>query len=209
MKKTLAFLTLFAAGSTVSQAAFISFATGGARGHSFVLSDGATRVTAGSNVRIGYLTSPGNVGTFVEFGTTTINHPLTSQQIGGFINTKTGDNANVAGIRNQQVVVWVYGQNGQQGAFTSPNWLVPNSLAPDVDASFDVILGVTALPGPAVTALAIPNFTEARVNQPITITVGTSSNANGTQYVLGTPIPEPSASLLAGLALLGLARRRR
>ena len=209
MKKTSLIIALSLASTLASKAAFISFATGGARGHQFVLNDGTTRVAFGSNVKVGYLGTPGDTSTFIEFGTTTINNPLSTQPIGGFINTKTGDNANVAGIRNQQVVLWVYGQNGQQGAFTSPAWTVPASLAPDIDASFDVTLGVTTLPTVAVTALAITNFTGSGYTAPVNITVGTGSNVNGAAYRLGIPVPEPTGALLASLVGFGLVLRRR
>jgi hypothetical protein len=214
MNKTILLLTVVGFSTVASEAAFISFATGGARGHQILLEDGATRVVTtaadpAARVRVGYVTSPGDISTFVEFATTTINNPLTTQPIGGFINTATGNNSDVAGIRNQQVVIWVYGQGGQQGAFTSAAWTVPGSLAPDVDASFDVTLGVASGEPVAVTTIPIPLFNNASYLAPVNITVGTGSNASGASYILGAPIPEPSSSLTMLLVAGGLLARRR
>jgi hypothetical protein len=209
MKKILLPLAFLAISTSLSQAAFISFSTGTARGHQFVLSDGATRVAVGSNVRVGYLTTPGDTSTFVEFGTTSIANPLSSQPIGGFLIDQTTNNPEVTGIRNQQVVVWVYGQGGQQGAFTSTAWTVPASLTPDVDASFDVVLGVNNGTPVQVTALPIENYTAASYTAPVSITVGTGTNPTGATYALGQLIPEPTSMGLLALAGLLVTRRRR
>lgn len=213
MRKSLLILAAILGSASLSKAAFISFVTGGARGHQFLLSDGATRVaTGGLPVKVGYLTTPGDSSTFVEFATTVISNPLSTAPIGGFINTKTGDNPNVAGIRNKQVAIWVYGQNGDQGLFTSSAWTVPGTLAPDVDASYDVVLGITqggANP-PAVTAVTLPGqVTAARYQQPVSITVTTGTNVDGASYVLASFIPEPSSMGLLALAGLATLRRRR
>ena len=189
MRKSLLIFAAVTASASVSEAAFISFATGGARGHQFVLSDGATRVaTTAPAVRVGYLTTPGLSSSFVEFATTVISNPLSTQPIGGFINTKTGDNPNVAGIRNQQVAIWIFGQNGDQGLFTSSAWTVPASLGPEVDASYDVVLGIVqgGTGAPNVSGVLIPGFTMATYTRPVTITVGTGSNTDGATYRLGS-----------------------
>ena len=214
MNKTILSLALLGTFTLASKAAFISFATGGARGHQFLLEGGVTRVVTTANnpiarVRVGYVTTPGEISTFIEFATTTINNPLTTQTIGGFVNTATGNNADVAGIRSRQVVLWVYGQGGQQGAFTSAAWTVPVGLAPDVDASFDVTLGVASGQPIAVTTLGIPDFRPANYLAPVTILVGATSNASGASYVLGAPVPEPTTSITALLAVAGLVARRR
>jgi len=215
------FLTLavVAASASISQAAFVSFATGGARGHQILLSDGATRVLTtadnpGSRASIGYLTTPGDSSSFVEFATTTINHPLSTATVGGFINTPTGNNASQSAVdayKGKQVAIWIYGQNGEQGLFTSTAWTVPASITTEVDSSFDITLGVTqasGLPPVQVTTVPIPGMGAAQYIAPVNITVGTASNTAGASYILGA-IPEPSSMGLLVLAGLATLRRRR
>src|SRR5262245_50104901 len=107
--KYLVSILLLATGLAAS-ASQIAFATGGGRGHMFVTND-QTRVAFGSLVRVGYLTTAGDLSTFTEFATTTISHPgAAPNNVGGFL-TIPAENlngpANVA-ARNKQIYLWVY-----------------------------------------------------------------------------------------------------
>ncbi len=217
MKFTLSILSLLAVSAISSHAASITFLTGGRSGHQFLLSDGSTRVTTGSVVRIGFLSTPGDTRTFTEFATTTIANPITSQAIGGFIKdqtTQNGSTTGVAGMKSGPVVVWVIGQNGQQGMWTSTLWTAPAALTPESDSSYDITLGIEPGAGAtvAVTALTIDGYNPSRYSAPVTITVGTGGtavNQNGASFILATPVPEPTMSALGAVMGLGLMMRRR
>jgi hypothetical protein len=211
-------LSLLAAMSFASNAdaAAITIGTGTSRGHQFVLSDGTTRVSVNpaNTVRIGYLTTAGDSSTFVNFGTTTISNPLSTQPIGGFVTNQSNDNpaANGVGnsiIANQQLAIWVLGQNGDQGLFTSTSWVVPPSLGVATDQLYNLVLGAgSGLTPPVVTGVAITGFQTASTRVE-SVTVGATANPNGTTYQLGAAVPEPSVTALLGLlGLVGLRRKR-
>ncbi len=207
----------------MAEAASIKITTGGSRGHEFLLSDNTTRASiVGSTVQIGYLSTPGDTSTFLNFGNSSISNPLTTAVIGGFVTNATPDsgtanpgNAALSIIAGKQLVVSVTGQNGDRGLFTSTAWTVPGTLGTASDQSFSVILGTLqgTLP-PLVTALPLTGFNPATVNVK---TIGFLSgavpayaeNTNGTSFTLGAAIPEPSVNALLGLlGLVGLRRKR-
>ena len=211
-------VTLF----TVAQAdaAFVSFITGGARGHEFLVSSGArvteTALAPANVVKFGYLTTAGLASSFVEFGSTTVNNPLASALIGGFVNVDTTQNTSAAAVAAikvaPQLALWVYGQGGQQGLFTSASWVAPASLTTEVDSSFTITLGVAnaASAAPVVTTIPITGYLPASFVSGVPITVTTATNTNGSRYTLGAAIPEPTTTLfLAMLGGLGVLRRKR
>ena len=206
--------------SSSATAAFVNFATGGARGHEFLVTSGARvsdSVTTPTNrLLVGYLTTPGVSSSFVEFARTTINNPLSSAPIGGFVNVPTNNNASAAAVAavkvpTNQVAIWVFGQGGAQGLYTSTAWTAPASITTEIDSSWDLVLGVAqGSTPPVVTPLPIPGFTAARYLAPVTVTVGTGTNTSASRYTLGAVIPEPTTSLLlVMLGGLGIMRRKR
>lgn len=227
-KSILSILVALAASASVSEGVVISFVTGGARGHQMLNNNGSRILTTNtvgnvndpaSRVAVGYLTTPGLSSSFVEFATTTINNPLSTQAIGGFVNTATANNSSpttVAALKGKQIALWIYGQNGNQGLFTSANWLVPDTITVDPDSTFDVRLGIAstdlATLAPVVTGVPITGFTLATYLFPRSITVGTgatATNPQGATYTLGAIVPEPGSVGLLALAGLAMLRRRR
>lgn len=204
--------------SSAASAAFVNFGTGGARGHEFLVTSGArvsaTAVLATNRLVVGYLTTPGLSSSFVEFANTTINNPLSSAPIGGFINVPTGNNATavgVAAVKSNQVAIWVFGQGGSQGMYTSTAWTAPASITTEIDSSWDLTLGVAqgSVP-PVVTAVPLPGFFAATYVAPVTVTVTTGSNTSAARYTLGAVIPEPTTTLLlAVMGGFGIMRRKR
>ena len=202
-----------------ANAAFVSFDTGGARGHEFLAAPGnrvdATAVTPANVVRFGYLTTANVASSFVEFATTTVNNPLSSQLIGGFINADTTQNASpvaVAALKAApQVALYVFGEGNTRGLFTSPSWAAPATLTEATDSSYLVLLGSTAAGGaPVVTTIPIPGYLPASYLTPVAITVGATTNATGSRYTLGAVVPEPTTTILLSiLGTLGLVRRKR
>jgi hypothetical protein len=201
-----------------AHSAAVTIGTGGARGHQFLTSntETPTRVSiASSSVRIGYLTTSGDSSTFQVFGNSAISNPISSATIGGFVSTATSDNPAAGSnpalsvIAGRQLAIWVTAQNGDQGLFTSTSWVVPSTLGTASDQLYNLILGSPqGTPPPTVTAVPITGFNNASVSVG-TITVTTSSNTNGTTYVLGAAVPEPSVlSLLAVLGAMSFRRRR-
>ena len=198
-------------------ASAIQFATGGGRGHMFVTND-AARVVATSLVRVGYLTTPGSLSSFVEFAATTISNPgsTPATQIGGFLTIPAASPTVAAAAKGAQVYLWVYnaassGVATQAGIFTSadPSWVIPASFTGDVtetsNLSLNLAAGVTAIADPDAKFsgpnTSAPTFTRGNI-----LIAGTA--AVGSIYTLGGPaIPEPSSVGL--FALLGMAALRR
>ena len=202
-----------------ADAAFVSFVTGGARGHEFLVPGGA-RVTAtatvpGNVVKFGYLTTSNVASSFVEFGATTVNNPLAAATIGGFVNVDTNQNTSASAVSAiktaPQLALWVFGQNNTQGMFTSTAWVAPASLTTEVDSSFTITLGVSsaAAAAPVVTAIPLAGYSPAMFISGVPITVSGTTNANGSRYTLGA-IPEPTTTMMLSLlGTLGLLRRKR
>ena len=203
----------FCAFAVSAQASTLAFATGGGRGHQFILSDGATRVTAGSLVRLGYLATPGVMDSFVEYGRSTISNPSPAIAIGGFLTTPVNNTtpADNTAAQGKQIYLWVYnaptaGAATQHGLFTSSTatWVIPSTFTGGATESFNVTLGASTAPAFSAVAASIGTFTTGVVG------VGTGvDNTAGSIYRLA-PIPEPTTSMFAlGIIGMGLIRRRR
>ena len=184
-----------------------------------MLIDGTTRVLTtasnpGSTVRIGYLSTAGDASSFQQFAESPVTNSPSLPMPAGFLSaSSTNNTAGIAGISviaDKMLVLWVIGQNGQEGMFTSTEWTVPANFGTGVDNSHGVVIGRTMGGGtpPVVTTIPLPGFNAASYAAPVTIAFGLSSNPNASSYVLGSPIPEPSAVNLAGL-LAALAFRRK
>jgi PEP-CTERM motif len=213
MKSTkLVILSLVALAANVSASA-IQFTTGGGRGHMFVTSDGSSRVPAGSLVRVGYLMESGNIGSFQEFATTTISHPgsAVAVQVGGFLTIPAASTTVATAAKGAQIYLWVYNTNSaanasQAGIFTSQDstWRIPSGFTgdPTETSNLSLSLGaglITAQADPAIGGA--PSFSRGPV--PLS-----GQSPEGSIFRLDG-IPEPSTSLLAMLALMGVSRRRR
>jgi hypothetical protein len=161
----------------------------------------------GNLVRIGTLTVPGLASSFVEFGTSTTLSvgPGTSRVSGTAVNT--GGEADDAQFNAKDVYLWIYSTptasaTADQGLFRAtagtPAWVFPT----DGGALDTVTLGVANIN----SALDIPGFTGAAVQA-----AGAEGNTlTNTALRLGTvAVPEPSASLLALVALGFITRRKR
>lgn len=220
MKSKLILLGFVFCLASQADAAFVSFVTGGARGHEFLVPGGArvaaTATVPGNVVRFGYLTTANVSSSFVEFGATTINNPLSSAPIGGFVNVDTNQNTSATAIAAikaaPQLAIWVFGQNNTQGLFTSTGWVAPGSLTTEVDSSFTITLGVSsaATTAPLVTTIPITGYLPALFVSGTPITVTGTTNPNGSHYTLGALIPEPTTSMLIGLlGAVGMMRRKR
>jgi PEP-CTERM motif len=194
--------------------------TGGARGHQFLLSDGATRVLATATdpttvFKIGYLAIAGDSSTFQPFAQSSVSHPQAPYQVGGFFGQVSDNNTSGVGgisvIADKKLVLWVFAQSGQQGMFTSAEWTVPANFGSEVESSFEMRLGATPSGGtpPVVTIVSLPGFSAASYAAPVSITLGTFTATNSSSYVLGSPIPEPSAMGLIGLCATWVLRRKR
>jgi len=204
-------LILIATG-TLATGSAIQFVTGGGRGHMFVLSPANDRVAFGSLVRVGYVTTPGDVSTFMEFATTTISHPgaAVAAQVGGFLTNPAASSTVAGAAKGKQIYLWVYNgttTGGSTGAaiFTSTDstWLIPNSFTGDATETSNLTLNLTS----NVTAIAAPGYASAPSFSVGPVPVAGSS-ATGSIFTLG--VPEPGTSLLASAAVLAmLARRRR
>ena len=202
---------IVAVSSIAASASTINFATGGGRGHMFV-SDG-NRLVSGSLVRVGYVTTAGDVSTFQEFATTTISHPSAGFQIGGFLTNPASSDTIAAAAKGKQIYLWVYNAATAAGAtasaiFTSTDttWVIPANFTGASDETSNLSLSlaagaVTAIQDPARQGTN-PSFTRGPV------TVG-ATTVDGAIYSLGTAIPEPGSATLALLALAAVGRRRR
>jgi hypothetical protein len=218
MTKTLSLLTFLAAAS--SQAATINWANGGGRGNMFVLSDGVTRVAAGSLVEVGfYETATDATSTFVLFGTTTMGDPGTGvNAIGGHIPatgkgiTSTASDGNST-YTNKQFSIRVYNAASasaatQMGVFTSATWTSPQEFNDSSD-SWLVTVGIASGTNTvAATALDPAGPIPAGSYRVGNVTVGTGTNAVGSIYTLAA-VPEPTSFALSGMALFGLLAGRR
>lgn len=212
MKSILTTILLLAASTGSIFASAIQFATGGGRGHMFITSnpDGA-RVPALSLVRVGYVTTPGDVSTFVEFATTTMSNPSAAILIGGFLTTPANSLTVAAAAKGAQVYLWVYnspaaGTATQAGIFTSTDasWVIPASFTGDPtetsNLTLNLVSGVTAIPDPNLGG--VPTFTRGDI-----LINGTA--AVGSIFRLAPPVPEPSTALFGFIAVGALALRRR
>ncbi|MES2467746.1 MAG: hypothetical protein V4675_10630 [Verrucomicrobiota bacterium] len=213
-------LLMLSAGLGTLRAARVTFETF-ERSHQFVQSDGVTRVLPtsqdpNSTVIVGYLTTSGEASTFRAFGESSIENPYPFLPIGGFLRRATQDNAaGIAGISElagKRIVLWVFGQNGEQGMFTSSDWTVPSDYPIVPDRHYVLRLGRGgggAIP-PLVTTIPLPGFSAAAYAAPVSLSVnGETPNTNASSYILGRPIPEPSVFLLTGFAGVMLFCRRR
>ena len=204
------------------QAARVIFEPGGNRGHQFVLSDGATRllpttVDSSSAVQVGYLAVEGDATSFQLFAESVISvvpilalmNPLTTT--GGMVYRISTDNpagtCGVSVLANKKLVLWVFGQNGEQGMFTSNTWTVPPDLGISMESYYSLLLAPNA--PPSVTTIPLPGFYPSAFASPVSSTIGGTTNTQGHSYILGSPIPEPSALALAGVAATWAFQRRR
>lgn len=215
---TILFLSGWAGGVL---AARVSFVTGGPRGHQFLQSDGVTRV-AGTfigqegTVWVGYLGTAGDASSFQLFGETRISNPLISGGDGGHLSMSTEDNSAGTGgisvISGKQVVLWVFGQGGEQGMFISLDWKAPANIESRFESSYGVLLGISsplAPRPPDVTTIPLPGFSAASYATPVSITLDGRTSTRSSSYILGSPIPEPTAFSLAGILTTLAFRRRR
>ena len=174
------------------------------------------RVAALSLVRVGYVTTPGDVSTFVEFATTTMGNPSTTFPIGGFLTNPAASSTVPAAAKGAQVYLWVYsgttsGASTQQGLFTStdPSWVIPASFTGDPTETSNLTLNLVS----GVTALAAPGMTGPGFNLPSfsrgDILVGTTAAVGSIYKLGGLGIPEPTTTLVGFLTVAAFALRRR
>jgi len=178
-----------------------------------VFDTGNGTVVAAGLIRVGMLTDPANVNSFVEYGTSTIKPAgLGAGQKQGKV---TGSVTNVteaddAQFDNKDVYVWIYNAataaaSNQSGLFHA----VGVKFVPDDPAGVgdQTTVFATALTEYVNTAAAHPGvqWTEGKADFSAAAT-----DAFGTgRLVLGGQIPESSSMGLLALAGLALARRRR
>lgn len=218
MKRILTTILLLAASTGSLFASAIQFATGGGRGHMFVMSPPTdnVRVPALSLVRVGYVTTPGNLSTFVEFASTTISNPSPTFPVGGFLTSPAASTTIAPAAKGAQIYLWVYnaptaGASTQAGIFTStdPSWVIPASFTGDPTETSNLTLNLVS----GVQAIADPRFTGPTITQPSfsrgDILVGTTSAVGSIYKLGGGVIPEPTSIGLLALAGLAAARRRR
>ena len=208
-----------------TSAATINFANGGGRGNVFLLSDGTTRVLAGSLIEVGFYSTAGDTSSaFTLFGTTTMGDPGTGvNAIGGhipgagksFSSTLSDGNSTFEG---KAFVLRVYnaasvGLATQIGIFNAPTlWTTPGAGGfNDSGDSFLMTVGASASPGlvGTVTALDPIGPTGAGTYAIGPVTVGTANNF-GSVYTLAAIVPEPGTiSMLGFLGFIAIGRRKR
>jgi hypothetical protein len=213
MKKLTLALALIAL-APASQASTVTLSSTAA-GPSVFLPNGSSLLANGSLIRVGTLTNPADVNTFIEFGTSTVKSvgvgvsAQPSKVAGSVANpTETDDGQ----FNNLPVYIWVYNATSlpagqaareglEQGLFRSSNTNFPvNDIAGVGDAATAEAISFT-------TAINLPfQLQQATVNMAGDNGTG---NPTGGRFVLGL-VPEPSVSLLAiGAAMMvGLRRRR-
>lgn len=203
MKQLVTVILASAVLSSVAQAAAISIANGGSRGHVFYLANGTDKAPATTTtVSIGFYANPADMSSaFTEFGTTTMGS-VNATFPNGFLTAVTVANSTVAGntqFASKQLAIKVTAASGEMGVFTSPTWTTAANFNA-ADATFNLTVG-TASPTPALAVTALMG--SYRVDN---LTLGTGSNAQASIYTLAA-VPEPGVSILA-LASLGLLARR-
>lgn len=205
----LAVSTLCATG----HAAQILVDTGSARGHQFVATDNATRLAVGSLIRYGTLTVQGDVASFVEFATTTINNTGGASTVFGF-HRNTVDVVTPAvadSIKGKQIAMWVYNSPlaataTEHGLFTSSEWTLPVGFTSAGDVTFLLRVGGNSAAVPATPGVAVTALLGTSTIGPITL--ASVANNNGNTYRLAA-IPEPSVTMLMAGLLVPFMRRRR
>jgi hypothetical protein len=217
MKKTLLALALLGA-VPMTHATTVTL-SGGPTGPSVFQPGGTSLVPNGSVIRVGTLQTPGDVNSFIEFGTSTVKAagPPGAQQpskvVGSVANTEEnpGVTPGDSDFDGDQIYIWIYNattvptdptarQAIEQGLFRS------DTLFPTNDGSVGLNDSVSPQATSFLTAINLPfQLVQATVN--MTGDNGTG-NATGGRFVLGA-IPEPTTGMLALGAAMALGFRRR
>lgn len=205
-------ITLIIASASISTAATVNFSTSAVGNRVVTTTTPITPVPIGSLVRMGSLASEADFGTFVEFGTSTVN-ATTGFPTGGVITGgATNNTALAAEFAGKTIYIAIYNA-ATTGAATFAGIFKSTSI---FDAGITGSAAQTfTLPIASFTTSVNPStnwtFNPASVNTSgITGAAGNPpTDRTGVVFTLGAAIPEPSSMGLLVLAGLAAARRRR
>ncbi len=208
MKKALS-IALLMASVLSAEATSVSLSSLGNTGPAAYLNDGVTLVPNGSLVRIGTFSTPGDLSTFVQFGTSTVKtYPSLGGNPGKVVGSvASGTEEDDTQFNGKDIYIWIYNAATeaaatQSGIFratvngTGDGWVFKDNNTGSLDADSSA-LDVAAIN----VAISPPGLNGA--------SVGTGVNTATSRLILAA-VPEPTTATFAGLVgLLALSRRRR
>jgi hypothetical protein len=212
MKKTI--LSILAATASWVSASTVSLSSGGATTPSpTVYNHANSAVVTSGLVRVGMMSNPADMSTFVEFGTSAITFAgIGTNRREGKINGPVANNnleTDDAQFNGKDIYIWVYNAATAAAATEQGLFKVVEAVGgPDQQFPVDDPGGFadsTTVDGRNITqyiALNIPGFDQGKVDP-------TTDSSGATRLVLGAIVPEPSSMGLLALAGLALSRRRR